>query len=129
MEIPTSSDIEMLEEFQDTFAPIRERAEQILADMPPENHMLMPSRDSLIPASFIIDLCVVMYDAMADDTLVTLDKILSKGVGADDKIHMMNQHNILVEATSALFLMTNLFAQPPSAGINFIDEERDDYHG
>ena len=129
MEIPTSSDIEMLEEFQDTFAPIRERAEQILADMPEENHMLMPSRDSLIPASFIIDLCVVMYDAMAEDTPCTLTKILSKGMKADDKLHMMRQHNTLVEATSALFLMTNLFAQPPSAGINFIDEEGDDYHG
>jgi len=129
MEIPTSHDIEMLEEFQETFAPIRERAEQILADMPEENHMMMPSRDSLIPASFIIDLCTYMYDAMAEDTLATLEKILSKGLENHDKIHMMRQHNTLVEATSALFLMTNLFAQPPSAGINFIDEEGDDYHG
>jgi len=129
MEIPTSHDIEMLEEFQETFAPIRERADQILADMPEENHMMMPSRDSLIPASFIIDLCTYMYDAMAEDTLATLEKILSKGLENHDKIHMMRQHNTLVEATSALFLMTNLFAQPPSAGINFIDEEGDDYHG
>ena len=129
MEIPTSHDIEMLEEFQETFAPIRERAEQILADMPEENHMMMPPRDSLIPASFVIDLCTYMYDAMAEDTLATLEKILNKGLEHHDKIHMMRQHNTLVEATRALFLMTNLFAQPPSAGINFIDEERDDYHG
>ena len=129
MEIPTSHDIEMLEEFQESFTPIREKAQQLLADMPEENHMMMPSRESLIPASFIIDLCTYMYDAMADDTLCTLEKLLGGNMEQDDKIHMMRQHNTLVEATRALFLMTNLFAQPPSAGINFIDEERDDYHG
>ena len=117
MEVPTTSNIDLLTEFQKVFnTHIRPVAESELEGMSSENALEYDRlRDKLIPASIIIDTFLYLSVHLSE---MAADQIIEAQADGDISrlIETCDIHDPYWKATRSLSLALKVFAQEPERG-------------
>ena len=117
MEVPTTSNLDLLNEFQKVFnTHIRPVAETQLENMSSENALEYDRlRDKLIPASLIIDTFLYLSMHLSE---MAADQIIEAQTNGDITrlIETCDIHDPYWKATRSLWLALKVFAQEPEKG-------------
>jgi hypothetical protein len=140
-EIPTTSDVKLLQEFQHVIEDIRTLADREYKTMPSDySKNFNKYRDTLVPSSIVIDIMIYltvhisrlssysMHQNIREELTALLDSgdvsgVIKKMKTVYDEVTEMDERYAPIwRASKAIWLGIQAFAQHPSKGSEFIPE-------